>query len=114
MTDGTIKTRRFREAKRAEGAARQEIYLPAALCEAINEFRDTHRVSSRTEAIRRLCELGLKANDLLMNIHTLRELAEMHAVAPFDFHKTRRSRQVRSDCGPAGGLDITSDNLSRD
>jgi len=114
MSGGTIRTQRFRKAKRADGTVRQEVYLPGSLSEAINEFRDTHRVSSRTEAIRRLCELGLKANDLLMNIHTLRELTEMHAVAPFDFHKTRRSRQVRSDCGPAGGLDITSDNLSRD
>jgi len=114
MSLGTIRTQRFREAKRAEGAARQEVYLSANLAAAIDDFRDARQVASRPEAIRRLCELGLKANDLLMNIHTLRELAEMHAVAPFDFHKTRRSRQVRSDCGPAGGLDITSDNLSRD
>jgi len=71
MSAGSIKTRRFRDARRADGTIRQEVYLPADLAAAIDEFKHAQRIPARPQAIRQLCELGLKAGALLGAIHDL-------------------------------------------
>lgn len=71
---GTRNTETFRSAKRKEGAVRQEIYLPGPLTEAIDAFRDSQRIASRPEAIRRLCELGLKAAALRATVRDVEAL----------------------------------------
>ena len=106
-----MKARRFRKAKRAEGTIRQEVYLPVDLAAAIDEFKHARQIPARPEAIRRLCEIGLKANDLLATIDGLRVLAGMRAAAFFKSNKTRQSRRVRGVCGQAGRIDIADDNL---
>lgn len=114
MSDGTMKTRRFREAKRAEGAARQEIYLPAALCEAIDDFRDGQAISSRPEAIRRLLELGLKTGELLATVEGLRLLARMHAAVPSNSERTKRSRPAGDASSEAERIGTAGDNFFGD
>ena len=81
---GTRNAQHFRKAKRAAGTVRHEVYLPAYLAEAIDDFRQVCRISTRPEAIRRLCEVGLKAGALLRAVHDLGALVgpERPAASP--------------------------------
>lgn len=72
---GTKNSESFRKAKRAEGTVRQEVYFPGELSEAIDAFRAATGIPSRPEAIRRLCELGIKAVALLATLKDLETFA---------------------------------------